>query len=184
MTDNKLTALEQDAPDITLNLPKKRKGRPKGAKNNIETPKEPGITKPTKSYPSLEDLENMPLQKYEDYLAYNDAVRLRRKYTRKKDVPFLYAPEDLVPMRKVRITRTSNRGKPIHINIRKTKYAVWFKSPPKGYADGEEIMMPECMIEEINKLAEAKYKQVKYPDGSHETVLDYWDNKYSVQTIH
>jgi len=133
--------------------------------------------------PSLEELEEMPLDTHEDYKRYNDAVRQRRRSLRVKDVEFLYAPLDKVKCTKATITRTNNRGKPIKINLRKLKHAVWFQSPKDGFKDGEEIVIPECLINEINKIAEPKYRQEKYPDGSHATVLDYWENKYNVQPI-
>lgn len=165
-------------------LEETKKLKKKGPSNADAAVYENAPVEKPKSCPSLEELEQMPLKKYEDYLAYNDAVRQRRKFTRTKDVDYIYAPLDVIPCKKVRITRTSNRGKPINLNLRKLQHAVWFRSPKGGYKDGDEIDLPVCLIDEVNNLSEPKFKQVKYPDGSHETVLDYWDNKYSVQTIH
>lgn len=138
-----------------------------------------------KTYASLEDLDAMPLKTYDDYLKYNEALRGRRRVLRKKDTPpfYLYAPMDVIECVKVKITRTSNRGLPININMRKLGKAIWFKSPKKGFKDGSDIMMPKCLVDTINNLAIPKYKQVKYPDGSHETVLDYMENQYSCQVL-
>lgn len=172
--------------------PKKR-GRPKKERyvqrkgrqsNPTEEDFKPRDQKASKKWcPTLEELDDMPLLTHEDYKKYNEAVRARRKALREKDVEFLYAPIDVIKCSKVRITRTSNRGKPINLNLRKLKHAVWFQSPKEGYKDGEEVIIPDCLIDEINKLSEPKYKQVKYPDGSSETKFDYWDNKYSVQMV-
>ncbi len=136
-----------------------------------------------KTYASLEDLDAMSLASYDDYLKYNEAVRARRKVLRKKDAQFLYAPIDIIDCVKVKITRTRNRGLPININMRKLKHAIWFKSPKEGFKDGQDIMMPRVLVDEVNGLSIPKYKQVKYPDGSFETVLDYMENQYSVQVL-
>lgn len=138
---------------------------------------------PRKSFCSLEELEAMPLQVYEDYIKYNEAVRQRRKVLRKKDVPYLYAPMDLVPKSKGKITRKKHRGLPININMRHLDKAVWFKCPKEGFKDGDIIEVPNCLINEINNLSEPVYKQVKYPDGTSNTVLDYMDEKYSFQIL-
>lgn len=176
--------MKEDKAVQELPLKEEKKERMKAPSNVDAGVLKKKVEEKPKSCPTLEDLESMPLKTYEDYKNYNKAVRQRRKFTRQKDVEYLYAPLDLVPCKKVRITRTSNRGKPININLRKLEYAIWFRSPKGGYKDGDEILLPTCLIDEINNLSEPKYKQVKYPDGSHETVLDYWDNKYSVQTLH
>lgn len=139
--------------------------------------------KEEKKFMSLEELDAMPLEKYEDYLAYNEEVRKRRKALRKKEAEFLYCPLELVPCQKVRITRTTNKNLPIHLNFRKKDCAVWFQSPKDGFKHGEEVMLPECLIDDINHLEIPVYKQVVYPDGSHNTVLDYMDNKYACQTV-
>ena len=166
--------------------PKKKPGRKK--KPSVHAAPEPRDQKvsealTSKSYASLEDLDDMPLDTHEDYKAYNEAVRRRRRVLRKKDVDFLYAPIEVLNCIKCRITRTRNRGQPIKINRKYLKEAIWFQSPRGGFKDGEEVMVPDCMVDIINGFAEPKYKQVLYPDGSHETVLDYMDNKYSCQIM-
>ena len=174
-----------------LDKPKKR-GRPKKTErknresnsDSLEPVRAAADPKKAVAHcPTLEELAAMPLNTHEDYLAYNEAVRNRRRVTRKKDVEYLYAPLDKVKCHKVRVTRTHNRGQPIHLNLRKLDKAVWYRTPKPGLADGAEVELPECIINDVNKLAEPKYKQITYPDGSFETVLDYWDNKYSCQVV-
>lgn len=135
-------------------------------------------------YPTdYEKIQDLPLDTYEDYVRYNECVRRRRKRTRKVDLPYKYAPHEVVHMTKVRLTRTKHRGNPININLRCTKNWVKMESPLEGYKDGEEVMIPTCFVDRINEMAEPKYKQIKYPDGSSSTVLDYWDNKYNAQVM-
>jgi hypothetical protein len=138
-------------------------------------------------FPTDEELSYWKTDTYEEILAYNEAVRKNRMRTRKATIPFKFVmcekdkmPEDIIPMRKVRMTRSSQRGTPISINLKDAKNYVHLQGV---WDDGAEDYIPECMINRINELAEPKYKQVKYPDGSHATVLDYMDNKYAVQIM-
>ena len=182
MKEDKKETVEKEVEEVTQKpTEKSRKAR---HSNPSEEDFKPRVKEDKDtSCPSLEELDEMPLKTYEDYLAYNKLVRKRRRALRKRDVEFLYCPIDLVPRRKVKLTRTSNRGLPININMRKLEHAVWFKSPKHGFKDGETVEIPECLIDKINDLSEPVYKQVKYPDGSHSTVLDYMDNKYSCQIL-
>lgn len=163
-----------------------RKSRSPDADDSVADRLVDALEKVTKkTYASLEDLDAMPLKTHDDYLKYNEALRGRRRVLRKKDSPpfYLYAPMDVIDCVKVKITRTKNRGLPININMRKLDRAIWFKSPKKGFKDGQEIMIPKSLVDEINNLSIPIYKQVKYPDGSHETVLDYMENQYSCQVL-
>jgi len=134
---------------------------------------------------TIDDIQDMPLETAEDYFAYNDAVRAYRKRTRMKDgkykLPFKYIPHELVQCVNVKMTRTKNRGRPISINLRCSKEWIHVKG---YYKDGEETRIPFCMVNRINDLAEPKYKQVTYQDGSYSTELDYMDNKYNCQVIY
>lgn len=165
---------EEAAPEVEM-TEEKVEDEPKVVQAPPEKPKNP--------FPSLTDLEEMPLRTHQDYINYNDAVRTRRRHLRKKDVDYMYAPMDIVKKVKVRLTRTSNQNLPININIRDLDTAIWFKSPDGGFKHGDIVELPAMIIDRINSLAEPKYKQEKYPDGTHATVLDYWDNKYSCQYI-
>lgn len=108
-------------------------------------------------------------------------MRLRKsKKEEKSALHWRYCPIELAPCQKVCITRTSNRGKPINLNLRRPGLAIWLQ---EEYDDGEEVMMPTPMIPEILKLAEPKYKQLKRADGTGETVFDYWDNKYNCNPV-
>ena len=160
---------------------KARRGRQSNpTKEDFTAPKIDDVKKPILS---LEELDALPLKTYDDYISYNEAIRARRKALRKKDAEFLYAPMDLIDCVKAKITRKSNRGLPININLKRLAKAVWFQSPKNGFKDGDTIEMPRSLVDEINDIAEPKYKQVKYPDGSFDTVLDYMDEKYSVQVL-
>jgi len=148
------------------------------------------IEKKSPEFYSDEALTELDTSTYEALCLYNKHVRKNRLRTRKATIPFKYVycekgsmPEEdqeMVPFRKVRMTRTKNRGTPISLNIKDSKNWVHMKGI---WDDGTELRIPEVMIDRINELAEPKYKQVKYPDGSSATVLDYMDNKYSVQII-
>jgi len=172
--------------DININQeikPSKQARRGRQSNPTKEDFTAPKVEEVKKEVLSLEELDAMPLKTYNDYLKYNDAVRVRRKALRKKDVEYMYAPLHIVECVKAKITRKSNRGLPININLRNLRKAVWFQSPKNGFKDGDVIEMPKCLVDEINDIAEPKYKQIKYPDGSFDTVLDYMDEKYSVQVL-
>lgn len=195
MENTEITTEETQSPAEALITQKEKKpGRPKGSgavkqsrKGRQSNPQpqdfEPRKEAPPKQYASLEDLDEMPLKTHEDYIRYNEAVRQRRRVLRKKDVEYMYAPLDLVKTCKVRLTRKKNRGMPININKRLLDKAVWFQSPKGGFKDGEEVELPECLLNWLNGLAVPVYKQEKYPDGSYSTVLDRMDEVYSAQVM-
>ena len=148
------------------------------------------IEKKAPEFYSDEALAELDTSTYEALCLYNENVRKNRMRTRKTTIPFKYVycekgsmpeeDEEMVPFQKVRLTRTHNRGTPISLNIKDSKEWVHLKGV---WEDGAEVRIPEIMVDRINELAEPKYKQVKYPDGSSATVLDYMDNKYNAQII-
>lgn len=133
-----------------------------------------------------EYFNELSLETYEDYLKHNELIRRLRMRLRKSrsdeksQLAYRYCPLEKIPSTKIYLTRTVNRGQPIRLNLRRPGMACWLQ---REYKDGEEAILPNCMIPEILKLAEAKYKQVKYPDGTGETVFDYWDNKYNCNPV-
>ena len=126
------------------------------------------------------ELEEMPLDTYEDYLKHNEKVREYRLKTRKPVGKIKYCPLEKLKLRKCKITRTSNRGVDIDINLKLSKEAIWFKGK---FKDGEEVLLPDAIINKINSLSVPIYKQVKTKDGGNISVLDYYENKYNCSVM-
>lgn len=149
-----------------------RRGRPKRSDaevQNCEAPK-----KEEKVIPLPLDLEDMPLTSIEDYKAYNKMARKLRK-------PVKFVPHNFFPKQKVRFIRSDNqRNNPLKLRFRSGEYMLDFQQTLKP---GEVYDLPIPVIDYLNNLKEARYKQIKYPDGRAETVLDYHKHRFSCQAI-
>lgn len=160
----------------------KRRGRPRGSKNRDTMDAEQAFEA------APERLEDIELNTYEDYLRYNDLVRKLRKKNgmmskdrrHKHELSFKYAPLELVPKQRVKLTRRKDRGLPINIDVRNLKEAVFYKAE---HADGDVVELPDCVIKEISALSIPKYRQVKHQDGSGSTVLDYMESRFAVEVV-
>jgi len=120
------------------------------------------------------NLEDMPLEKPDDYRAYNEEARRQ-----KKQVKFI--PDDMFPKTKVRFVRMDGQaGNPLHVRWRDAKTLIDFDRTLK---DGEEVELPNVVIDYLNNKKIPKYKQVKYPDGSAETVLSHYDHRFTCQMV-
>jgi len=150
-----------------------RRGRPKRSDaeaQNCESPK-----KEEKVIPIPLDLEDMPLNSIEDYKAYNKMARKQRK-------PVKFVPHDLFPKQRVRFIRSDNQpSNPLKLRFRSGEYMIDFQ---KTLKPGEVYELPIPVIDYLNNLKEARYKQIKYPDGRAETVLDYHKHRFSCQAIY
>lgn len=122
-----------------------------------------------------QNLEELPLNTIDDYYTYNALARKLRK-------PVKFIPHTLFYKQKIKFIRTDNqRSTPLKLRFRSGKYMIDFQ---KTLKPGEEYDLPIPVIEYLNGLKEAKYKQIKYPDGRAETVLDHYKHRFSCQAIY
>lgn len=120
------------------------------------------------------NLEDMPLETIDDYRAYNAEARRQ-----KKQIKFI--PLEMFPKTKVRFVRMDGQsGNPLHVRWRDAKTLIDFDRTLK---DGEELELPNVVIDYLNNKKVPKYKQVKYPDGSAETVLSHHEHRFTCQMM-
>lgn len=134
-----------------------------------------------------EDFAHVDLRTRKDYYQYNEAVKYIRKKFKKEflkgdlDLPFVYIPHDLLETHKIKFQRREKpSNKPTSFNFKLMDCWVKFY---ETLDPGNEYVLPKEVINEINRLGRPTYKQVKYPDGTYETVLDKYEPRFSCQAV-
>lgn len=118
------------------------------------------------------DLTTIPLETIDDYKAYAVEARKQKR-------PIKFIPPELYPQQKIKFRRVDNqKGNNAKIRFRSGKYLLDIK---KEIKDGEVLDLPIPVIEYINSRQVDKYKQVKYPDGTYETVYSHSEPRFTCQ---
>lgn len=121
------------------------------------------------------DLSTLPLETVDDYRNYNTEARKQKK-------PIKFCPPELYPMQKVKFRRVDNqKGSTTKIRFRSGKYLLDFK---EEIPDGAELYLPTPVIDYINTRQVDKFKQIKHPDGSFETVFSHSEPRFTCQPIY
>ena len=122
-----------------------------------------------------EDLDDLPLESVDDYRVYNRWARVFKK-------PVKFPPIEMHKHRKVRFTRSDNqRGNPLSVRRRDGESLIDFHMILE---DGKEYDLPVPIINFINKLGVPRYKEVKYPDGTSETVFSHNEMRFACQAVY
>ncbi|MEN8236135.1 MAG: hypothetical protein ABFQ95_01080 [Pseudomonadota bacterium] len=158
------------------------RGRPK--KDQTQVLEDPiqvhGEPIPDKQIVSVEvkeaiDLRTLPLETIDDYKKYANEARNQKR-------PIRFIPSEMYPSQKIKFRRVDNqKGSDAKIRFRSGKYLIDFKREIK---DSEVLELPIPVIDYINSRQVDKYKQVKYPDGSSETVYSHSEPRFSCQPVY
>lgn len=159
-------------------IPKKR-GRPPKNRNSQHIAND--VTEGLLERAGKVDLASLPLETREDYFKYNEEARKQRK-------PIKFLPHDFFPKQRVRFVRMDNQtGNPLKLRFRSAEKLIDFNSErdleEKMLMDSQEYDLPLPVIEHLNSRKVPRYKQVKYPDGTHETVLSHHEHRFSCQMV-
>jgi hypothetical protein len=121
------------------------------------------------------DLSTLPLNTVEDYRKYNEEARKQKK-------PIKFCPNEFYPMEKIKFRRVDNqKGSSTKIRFRSGKYLIDFHAEIE---DGAVVSLPRPVVEYLNTRQVDKYKQIKRPDGSSETVYSHSDPRFSCQPVY
>lgn len=120
------------------------------------------------------DLTKLPLKTVEDYQTYNHEARRQKK-------PVKFPPLTMFQYVKTKIIRNDGqKNNPLHVRIRDAELMLDYD---KELPINQEIEIPYPVLSWINCRAKKCYKEVKYPDGTSETVYSHDEPRFSCQMV-
>jgi len=120
------------------------------------------------------DLSKLKLENFEDYKNYNIEARKQKK-------PVKFMPLSMFPLVKTKIIRNDGqKNNPLHVRIRDAEMLLDYDEELPIH---KEIEIPYVVVNWLNNRAKKRYKQVKYPDGSSETIFSHNEPRFSCQMV-
>ena len=120
----------------------------------------------------FEKLEQMPLDTFEDYDAYNKSARTL-------GIPVKIPPLHMHPHVRCKVTRLDNQGSNA-IRVRKRDATIDFD---ETVFPGKEVELPIKIVDFLHTLNYPQYKQIQHGDGTSETVFSHNMPRFAVQVL-
>ena len=124
------------------------------------------------------ELEDMELDSYEAYLAYNEQARALNKKYRMCRYPIKPCPEELHPTQRVIFHRNDQPTNPLPVYLR--NHLIEFK---KTLVPGQTYDLPLCVIEYLQDKGTPVWKWFDNPDGSKETKISHRDPRFAFRSV-
>lgn len=121
---------------------------------------------------NFDDIEKMSLDSFEDYELYNSKAR-------KLGMPVKCPPLHLHKHLRCKVSRLDGQGNNA-IRARKRDKSIDFD---ETIMPGQEVEIPEVIVDFLHSLQYPQYKQINHPDGTSETVFSHNMPRFAVQVL-
>lgn len=124
-------------------------------------------------------IEEMPLDTYEDYRAYNNEARILNKKLRVLRYPIKQCPIELHPMERVVFQRNDQPSNPLPVHL--SNHLIHFD---QTLIPGQTYDLPKCVIKHLGEKGNPIWNWFTNADGSRETRISHKDPRFSLRTVY
>jgi hypothetical protein len=128
--------------------------------------------------PKPNSIEDMPLETFDDYQAYNKAARKENKRLKMLRYPCKPCPVELHPKERIIFNRVDQptNALPVHLS----NHLIDFD---QVLYPGQEYELPRVVVNYLQKKGVPVWKWYDNPDGSKETRLSHYEPRFALRTV-
>lgn len=124
-------------------------------------------------------IEEMPLNSYEDYQAYNLEARKLNKKLKMCRYPIKQCPVELHPHERIVFNRNDQPTNPIKVHLSNDKIHFDKKLYP-----GQTYDLPRVVVDYLSKKGTSKWDWFDNADGSRETRVSQMIPRFALRTVY
>lgn len=125
------------------------------------------------------ELSDLPLETFEDYMEYNRKARQLNKKLGLCRYPIKQCPEELHPKERVIFNRRDQPSNPQPVYL--SNEMIEFK---KTLIPGKTYDLPRCVVDYLQSKGTSVWKWYTNPDGSKETRISHHEPRFSLRTVY